>query len=70
MVDAQNFCLCIYHSDLEYPSSSIHTSYRKLSAVNLPDPELTFKDSDPKLAETHGKTNFMEFQGAFDQAQK
>lgn len=55
MVDAQNFCLCIYHSNLEYPSSSIPQSYRKFSAVTLRDPEVTFTDSVPKLAETHGK---------------
>lgn len=68
MVDSQNLCLNIYQSNLDYPSSSIHPFYRKLSAVSLPDPEITFKDSDPKLAETHGKTDFMEFQGDFDQA--
>lgn len=55
MVDSQNLCLNIYQSNLDYPSSSIHPFYGKLSAVSLPDPEITFKDSDPKIAELMGK---------------
>lgn len=34
MVEVQNFCLSIYHSNLKYHSSSIHPSYSKLPAVS------------------------------------
>lgn len=40
---------------------------KKVSDVILPDPELMFKDSDPKPTGAHGKTSSIEFQGGFDQ---
>lgn len=52
---------------LEYPSSSMNTSCKKVSDVVLPDPELMFKDPDAKPTEAHGKTSSIEFQGGFDQ---
>lgn len=45
----------------------MNTSAKKVPDVILPDPELMFKDSDPKSTEDHRKTTCIEFQGGFDQ---
>lgn len=45
----------------------MNTSCKKVSDVILPDPELIFKDPDPKHTEVHGKASSVEFQGGFGQ---
>lgn len=67
MVEVQNFCLSI---SLKFKISLLIYSpiLQQVACCQSTYPEITFKDSDPKLAETHEKTDFVELQEAFDQA--